>query len=399
MSMAKKTLTVMISSRCNDKFPNGGENSRSLTDIRRALKNQIQDEKIFGLESFEVWINEDTAPKSGKIDSWEICLNAARKCDVFIALYNGNAGWARSKESDIGICHAELKTALGHAPGKVFSVSIAEENHIAALTLPIHKRFQDFFENQNLFRGAGVQDEAQLGERVRQTMQEAVVSLARQGVREASRGRYHMGEALDWSRFDFARRQQRIVAVLRDALRERADENTEVVASAAFIKIGKEKIGFIVSGIPAALSVAAAREMVGQPFLRDYKNQKLLETNKSIGPVHIVGCHRAITEAQALRTLGFSDATVISAPFGIYLVDDIQKIQMVFIANCRDETTTRHGLQRFFEWLEQTGENKNLVKRATSRKKIVDALASEINVYTYDIPLTVTAFETGLRRL
>jgi hypothetical protein len=380
MGMAKKTLTVMISSRCDDRFPNGGENSRSLTDIRRALKDQIQNERIFGVESFEVWINEDTSPQSGKTDSWETCLNAARKCDIFIALYNGNAGWAPIEDSDIGICHAELKTALDHAPGKVFSISIAEKSLIATLTSPIHQRFHEFFKNQSLFRGGGVRDEAELRERVRQTMQEAVVSLARQGVREASRGRYHMGEALDWSRLDFARRQERIVAVLRDALGERADGNKKNDAQASVLKIGNEKVSFIVSGIPAALSVAAAREMVGQPFLRDHRHQELLNKNKSKGPVHIVGCHRAITEAQALRILGFPDATVISAPFGIYAVDDIQKIQMVFITNCRDETTTRHGLQRFFEWLEQTGEDKNLVKRATSRKKIVDALASEISV-------------------
>jgi hypothetical protein len=380
MSMAIKTLTVMISSRCDDKFPSSRGNSRSLTAIRKVLKQHIEDEQIFGVASFEVWINEYTPSQSGKTDSWETCLNAARKCDIFIALYNGNAGWARKEDSDIGICHAELKTALDHAPGKVFSISIAEKDHIATLTSPIHKRFQEFFASQNLFRGGGVHNEAELGERVRQTMQEAVVSLARQGVREASRGRYHMGEALDWSRLDCSRRQEIMVAVLRDALGERADGNTKIDAQAAVLKIGNEKVSFIVSGIPAALSVAAAREMVGQPFLRDHRHQELLNKNKSKGPVHIVGCHRAITEAQALRILGFPDATVISAPFGIYTVDDIQKIQMVFITNCRDETTTRHGLQRFFEWLEQTGEDKNLVKRATSRKKIVDALASEISV-------------------
>jgi hypothetical protein len=44
-------------------------------------------------------------------------------------------------------------------------------------------------------------------------MREAVVSLVKRGVREASRGRYYMGEALDWSRLDFAGRQRAIASV------------------------------------------------------------------------------------------------------------------------------------------------------------------------------------------
>ena len=53
---------------------------------------------------------------------------------------------------------------------------------------------------------------------------------------------------------------------------------------------------------------------------------------------------------------GFPDATVVSAPFGVFVADNIQKVQFAFIVNCRDEANTRHGVQRFFEWLAQTGE-------------------------------------------
>ena len=60
-----------------------------------------------------------------------------------------------------------------------------------------------------------------------------------------------------------------------------------------------------------------------------------------------------------------------------YYHDDVQKIQLVFIANCRDETATRQGVQRVFDWLEQTGGGALLSSRAASRAKIVRAIAKE----------------------
>jgi hypothetical protein len=117
--------------------------------------------------------------------------------------------------------------------------------------------------------------------------------------------------------------------------------------------------------------------MVGQPFLRDYEAFPVLSVQKAAGPVHLIACHKTVTEAQAVRLLGFPDATVVSAPFGVYLADDVQKIQIVLIANCRDETTTLHGVQRFFDWLEQTGEADRLAHRAQSRTNIIKAISAE----------------------
>jgi hypothetical protein len=84
-----------------------------------------------------------------------------------------------------------------------------------------------------------------------------------------------------------------------------------------------------------------------------------------------------VTESQAARQLGFPDATIVAPPFGVYVADDVQKIQLVFIANCRDETATRQGVQRVFDWLEQSGEYARLSARAASRAKIVRAIAKE----------------------
>jgi hypothetical protein len=124
------------------------------------------------------------------------------------------------------------------------------------------------------------------------------------------------------------------------------------------------------------MTVAAAREMVGQPSLRDHALADAVKGKRG-GPVHLIACHRSITESQASRHLGFPDATVVSTSFGVYVADNIQKIQVVFIANCRDETSTRQGVQRVFDWLEQSGEGVLLRDRALSRARIVRAIAKE----------------------
>src|SRR4051794_29719263 len=111
-------IRVMISSRCNDRFPQGNPVNPTLTELRKDLKKEIEGQELFGVKPFEVWINEETPPKGGKWDSWDVCIEAVKDCDILLVLSNGNAGWAKNK-GDLGICHAELMTGLSQAPGKV----------------------------------------------------------------------------------------------------------------------------------------------------------------------------------------------------------------------------------------------------------------------------------------
>ena len=67
----------------------------------------------------------------------------------------------------------------------------------------------------------------------------------------------------------------------------------------------------------------------------------------------------------------------MSPSFGIFVADGIQKVQLLFIANCRDESLRPHGSQRVFEWLEQTGEDTRLMERASARHALVRAIANE----------------------
>lgn len=374
--MAKSSkLRVMISSRCDDPFPIKPK-GRRLSEIREELKEEIEALRVFGSPILEVWINEEAPPQGGTWDSWDVCLQAVKDCDVLVVLSNGNAGWAQN-EGEIGICHAELLAGLSRSPAKVRLIALG---NIAIAETPEgerNRRFQQYVERQSLFRGGTVSTEAELKQRVFAAVRDAVVALAQAGVREASKGRFHSGEALDWARLDFTARQSEMRRVLHDAMRQRAGSKDE--GEHLFVKFGDVDVLSVPSAIPAALTLSAAREMVGRPFLRDHELAHALGKPGRArgGPIHVIACHKTATEAQAIKLLGFPDATVVTAPFGVFVADGVQKVQFVFIVNCRDESTTRHGVQRFFEWLVQTGEEALVAKRAKARARIVAAISKE----------------------
>jgi hypothetical protein len=364
-------LRVMISSKCDTKFPAGGE--KKLSDIRMALRNEIEAFEIAGRRAFDVWVNEATPPKGGKWDSWDVCLQAVRDCDVLIVLSNGDAGSAQNG-GEIGICHAELKTGLDLAPAKVRLIAlpnIAITNDAAGQR---NSRFQDYVRKQNLFRGGEVNDETELKARVHEAVYDAIVTLAHAGVADAARGRYHSGSALDWSRLDFSARADEMTKVVRSVLEARPGAKWR--GGHLFLPLRSVSVLFHVHAIPAALTIGPAREMVGQPFLVDHTFASHLTASNEGGPLHVIACHRTATETQAMKLLGFPDATIVAAPFGVFVADPVQKVQFAVITNCRDEANTRHGVQRFFEWLSQTGEEKEVAERARQRAIIVRAIAS-----------------------
>ena len=367
-------LRVMISSRCNDPFPVKG--GRSLSDIRKDLKQELESIRLFEKQLFEVWINEEAPPKGGTWDSWDTCIQAVKDCHVLIVLYNGNAGWAKEK-GDIGICHSELMTGLSQAPGKVRLIEL-EVKGVSTDKTPAgerNRRFQKYVETQDLFRGNIVKTEEELKTRVKEAVHDALVSLAQAGVREASRGKFHSGEALDWTHLNLQERSEKMVKVLRRAILGREDAKKS--DGQIFVRFAHYYVLLIPHAIPDALNISAAREMVGQPFLQDYQYVNSLRKNY-VGPMHIIACHKTSTENQAIKMLGFPNAAVVRAPFGIFVADSIQKVQFALITNCRDETNTRHGVQRFFDWLEQTGEGNLIAQRAASRAKIIKVIAKEV---------------------
>src|SRR5205814_7450164 len=118
---------------------------------------------------------------------------------------------------------------------------------------------------------------------------------------------------------------------------------------------------------PASLSESTAREMVGQPFLSDYELHGELRKAAAVGPIHLVACPKTVTETQALRMLGFPDATIVSDSFGVHVADSVQKIQLILLKNCISPTAIRRQIAEWFEFLRRTGEDRFVLERAEAR--------------------------------
>ena len=115
--MAQPRLKIMLSSRGdNASTKNEKGEDVSLSHVRSSIKKRLNAEKVAGKAIFDVWINEEE-DGDGAGNSWEECINQAEKCDLFISIYNGHAGWQRDG-SGIGICHAEFDAASAQAPDR-----------------------------------------------------------------------------------------------------------------------------------------------------------------------------------------------------------------------------------------------------------------------------------------
>jgi len=361
----------MVSSRNNSDFHN-----RPLTEIRAELKDLIESERLFDKDMFEVWINETEFPQSFDTTIWNACLEQVRKADIIIVLYNGEAGWLRPKDS-IGICHAEVLEAANVARGKVWSITLENETKetVDAKERKANKKFEAFMKEQELFTKPVTTIE-DLTSSVEKALCDAMINLTLRGVREASRDKGNHGESLRWKNMNYDSRSRAIITALKESIEVSGtgSNNNENY----FLEFGVYKILVTIHAVPDTLSIASAREKVGQPFLQDFKRSDLLlEEDNIIGPIHVIGCNKSVSETQTRNILGFPDATILKDSFGIYVADNIQKIQMVFIQNCSDSHSIRHGFQDFFEWLSRTSEEKNLIQRAKSRKNIINAIAQE----------------------
>ncbi|MCI0434926.1 MAG: hypothetical protein L0271_14990 [Gemmatimonadetes bacterium] len=366
-----RRISVAISGRNNDTFPSGTDsNDVPLSQLRSRIKREIEAETLFGEAAFDVWINEE-GPTPDNVDTlWDQCLDEMRRADMVLALVNGNAGWSNSA-GDMGICHAELKEAMDIAPAKVRRISL--EPHAKS------SRRQDVDFRNYLDTGRRIMRIVEDGESLvtvaKAEVRDAVTRLVGLGVREAKRGKYHSGTALDWSLRDLQSRKATMETAMCRILQDHGAERLD--AGSVVHSIAGQSILIRVHAIPDALSVSAARELVGQPQLRDHLEVgKLLK--RTAGPIHMIACHKGVTERQASSVLGSPDATFVKGPFGVFVADGVHKTQLVFVRDCRDEGTMRNGIQRFLEWVDETAEDDRIVDRARSRARIVRAIAKEL---------------------
>lgn len=379
-----KRIRVMLSSRIRTRFNHAvPDDGFVLSEARLSLKQALEDARLFGLPLFEVWTSESPADAGlGLTDTaWDESIKRTREADIVLVLYTGEAGWAAPKR-DLGVCHAEYLEAWNgeRAKLKVMRVAGAVLESRRRDEKLRDERFRAEFERHNPTspEAHSVEEIVELGCR---QVWEAMAQLTVLGRREARRGEYAHGGPLDWSRLDFARRKKEMEKALgRYFIDQRSDARVAGQDNCYVLPLDGRPLLFVCHAIPAALTVPAARELVGQPFLKDHNYVELSHrrSKQPAGPVHLIACQKSVSEAQAMRQLGYPDATIVKADFGVYVADGVQKIQMVFLANCRDASTTLDAAGKFFDWLDVTREAARLVQRAEGRRRIVRAILDHL---------------------
>jgi len=368
-STAIRKIKIMISSQCKRQFPDGG---RTLTEIRRKIRDRLEAQTVLGVPVFDVWINEDSPARGTDVNSWDVCLAEVRRADILIVLNAGHGGWAPT-DGDNGICHAELMTAHNASPAKIRVIPLVGTQPLPDELAKTNDRFKAYVDKINPF-GPPVRTENELHEMVDKAVVDAVTSLVGLGVLESGKGGFASGDALVWGRLSFEDR----AVQMRKAMKAALVESGGKVFSDAMVEVrfAGTPVMLHLHASPASFSVAASRELVGRPFLADH-----LATpgygKGVVGPVHLIACLAGVTEAQARALLGFPDATFVTPAFGIFAADEVQHIQFAMLKDCRDDTTVRAAVHRFRTWLEETGEDQVVVGRARRRRNIADAIAAQ----------------------
>jgi hypothetical protein len=368
----RRPIQVMLSSRCQVDIPSGG-GTVTLSNVRVDLKKKIERMMfVNGQRAFDVWINEEGGPGPGDESAWEYCLERARECDLFVSIFDGQSGWIKPGETE-GICEAELEAAMDSDASRVRIIRLDPPRpRKTSPEAESDARFKGYIEKFNRFRSTAT-DAASLETQVLTTVQAAVVEMALRGGPPA---KGYLGQALVWNRLSFVERKALIERELAKELNQRPRSrrlNDQTVVT----PIGSKQIAVRCAGLPAPMSVAAARELVGQPFLRDHELVEQMKLTDA-GPVHLIGCHTGVTESQARRQLGFPDAIVVTTPQGVWVADPVQNIQVLYLRNCVDVLSTRVRLQNALEWLEESGEANKLAERAAKRARIARAVAKEV---------------------
>ena len=375
-------IRVMISSRCKTRIPYNGK-SVWLSDLREILKEEIEKLELWkGQQAlFDCWINEESPGSAIDETWWERSIDESRRADILIVIYNGESGGG-IKDVPMGICHAELDAVMNDS--KKVRVIPIEPN----AELPKDKAqrtrdeaFREYVKNLDIF-APPVSDGDELIKRVRQELRDIIVTLVQNAGTTPDFSKSNIGAALEWHRMSYAVREGAMRAQLLRVLKEQQGAKPVKLKPAEgewmtmWLLLGGKKILAALHAVPAGLGQSAAREIVGQPFLMDHTLHRELAAGDG-GPIHIVACYKGATESQAVKMLGFPDATVVPGRFGLHVADSVQKIQIVLLKNCQSPTTTTHALSTWLEWLKRSAEDRLVATRAAARKRIIAAIADE----------------------
>ncbi|MCX6306001.1 MAG: hypothetical protein NT040_13650 [Bacteroidetes bacterium] len=360
---------VFISSRNVDNIVVNKAPGKQLSEIRIWLKDQLEAIGFLDQQFFDIRINESFAADA-TLDSYNACLQEVRESDLLISLFTGAAGWAPDG-FDQGICHAELSEAMDISTKKTAIIDITKFFNIVTTNpgeLERNDKFAVYIKQVNRFSNplkltpSALPDdfETQLLAMIKAVIYRSLLDRIK-----TSNYYYNIsnnaGKTLDWKKMKYDERDRQI----RDIL------NKLVTASPEFSKFIRK-----VHSIPDNMSVDDAKAFTGRPFLKDQDNLPAAPLNPEelMGPIHFVGVVGNATEIQVKNLIGYPDISVIKGDYGVYVWEQNNHIQMVFLTECISPEAVRTKFLLFDTWCQSTKELENIEKRGRARLHVLKAI-------------------------
>ena len=268
----------------------------------------------------------------------------------------------------------ELGAAISDAPSKIRAVDVC--SLLASKRAPVgaqHQLFIDDFDSMHLMTRRPATFTEAIADGV-DAVADAVHLLASNGVVATRRGAKALGAALDWRRKTFQERKEAMQDAVLGALVDRGAA-VDSGPGQALVTIGGASVLCTVNAAPEGLSIATARELVGQPHRNDHRLADRL--GDAIGPVHLLACPAGVTATQLRNLIGATDIITAVTPVGIWAADPVSRCQVLALRDCIDDNSTRRQVESALDWLATTGEDARLVHRARRRSMIVRAIGAD----------------------
>jgi len=344
----------------------GNEEGENLTTIRRYLKEELEKEKLLDEDWLEIVINEDFNSDTSK-EIYENCIDKIKNSELTIAMYNGFSGWAPDG-FNMGICHAELFTALNISLKKTSIIDIKDHFKYRAEDDAQRKRdasFVSYLKQINRpMNPLKINKQNYTSEDFRNELLKDIKKIIFYSLNERIRTSdlsFRMSGglfvSLDWKKLKYTDRNKYITEILDELIK--ADQDYENIITKSYC-------------VPDNLSVTDARAYTRRPFLKD---QEIIQGHsKKKGPLHFIGVYGTATEIQVKNLVGYPDITTVKGEFGIYVWEQNMHTQMVFLTDCNTPESVKIKYRLFNNWCDSRLERDNIETRAEARYQIMHAI-------------------------
>lgn len=352
-------IKIYISSRANTKSAKL-DKTITLSDLRLFLRETLEKESFLDEELLEIIIHENNFAPDTSQDPHQLSLSKLDECNIVFILYNGDSGWNPSFSGN-GICHDEFLKAVDEYSTMTHIIDVSH-NFPFKKAKEKDEAFQQSVRSFTMeqLKASTVDD---LHEKILTQIKSQVINdlkksliIQKQVVKQSS----IFGETLEYSKMTYSQREYN----LRNVSKKKLDTILPNVHKMYHV-------------IPDNMSVSDARNRIGRPFINEADE---INDSYDAGIVHFITVYGNCTEIQIKNLVGFPDLTVIKTPFGFYLWDTTNHIQMFFLAKCKNGNAIGTNINYVLQWLHSSKENENITKRAQARYSILMAIKNSKNL-------------------